>query len=207
MPLLDHFHAPLFPTHRWEALHASWAVAFVGALNKTLPLRYFAEPQVHLGSRVEADVAEFEHLPNSNGSSGGLAVATYAPPRPTLTIPGLIENDVTVEVRDRERDVQLVAVIELVSPSNKERDESRRGFAAKMASILRIGAGLCVIDVVTNRTANFHNELAALLNLPENCRLHTDAGLYAASYQPVLTVGIARFRPGLSRSLLANRCP
>ena len=60
MPLLDHFHPPLHPTHRWESLHARWAVAIADALNETLPPRFFAETQVHLGSRVEADVVEFE---------------------------------------------------------------------------------------------------------------------------------------------------
>src|SRR5262245_11673705 len=72
MPLLDHFHPPLHPTHRWESFHARWAVAIADALNETLPPRFFAETQVHLGSRIEADVVEFEHHAGTNGPSGGV---------------------------------------------------------------------------------------------------------------------------------------
>jgi len=54
MPPLYHFHPPLYPTHRWESFHARWAVAIADALNETLSSRYFAETQMHLGSRVEA---------------------------------------------------------------------------------------------------------------------------------------------------------
>src|SRR5215470_13885559 len=99
MPLLDHFHPPLHPTHRWESFHARWAVAIADALNDVLPARYFAETQVHLGARAEADVVEFEHTGTGNGaatgSAGGIATATDAPPQPVLTFPGPTEDDVT----------------------------------------------------------------------------------------------------------------
>src|SRR5688572_22173122 len=159
MPLLDHFHPPLHPTHRWESLHARWAVAIADALNETLPPRFFAETQVHLGSRAEADVVEFDLGATTNGPAGGVATAAYAPPRPVLTFPGPAEDDVTVEVRDRDRDARVAALVELVSPRNKDRDDARRGFAAKMAAYLRIGAGLIVIDVVTSRGGNPHDDL------------------------------------------------
>jgi hypothetical protein len=185
MPLLDHFHAPLYPTHRWESFHARWAVAISDALNDTLPSRFFAETQVHLGARIEADVVEFEQSTHANGIAGGIATATYAPPRPILTFTGPVEDDVTIEVRDRDRDARVAAIIELVSPRNKDPEEARRGFAAKMVSYLRIGAGLIAIDVVTNRSGTPHDELVTILNLPENCRLDTPTGLSAVAYQPV----------------------
>jgi len=183
MPLLDHFHPPLFPTHRWESLHARWAVAIADALNDTLPARFFAETQVHLGSRVEADVVEFEQVaPDSQ--SGGTALATYAPPRPVLTFQGPTEDDITVEVRDRERDARVVAVVELVSPGNKDRTEARRGLAAKMVSYLRIGAGLIAVNIVTSRSGNLHDELIAVLGLAADHQLTTPTGLSAVAYQP-----------------------
>ncbi len=79
MPLLDHFHPPLWPTHSWESFHSRWAAAIADALDRILPPRYFAEVQVHLGSRVESDVAEFEGPPrdSGNGVPGG-AVAVQA---------------------------------------------------------------------------------------------------------------------------------
>lgn len=190
MPLRDHFHAPLYPTHRWESFYARWAVAIADALNDTLPSRYFAETQVHLGSRVEADVVEFDHNTTgngvANGSSGGIAIATYAPPKPVLTFPGPTEDDVTVEVCDRDRDSRVVAVVELLSPRNKDREEARRAFAAKVVAYLRVGAGLLVLDVVTSRTGNAHDDLVEVLNLPDACRLTTATGLSAIAYQPTL---------------------
>ena len=184
MPLLDHFHPPLHPTHSRESLHARWAVAIADALNETLPPRYFAETQVHLGSRVEADVVEFEHGTATNGPAGGTATATYAPPKPVLTFPCPLEDDVTVEVRDRDRDARVAAVVELLSPRNKDRDDARRAFAAKMATYIRTGAGLIVVDVVTSRGGNYHAELVAVLNLPADCRLTSPTGLSTAAYQP-----------------------
>lgn len=193
MPLLDHFHPPLHPTHRWESFHARWAVAVADALNDTLPARFFAETQVHLGERVEADVVEFEQHTEignglANGSPGGLATATYAPPQPLLTFPGPTEDDVTVEVRDRDRDSRVAAVVELLSPGNKDRDNARRGFAAKAAAYLRLGAGLLVLDVITNRSGNAHNDLMAVLNLPDEFLLLNTTGLTATAYRPVTGV-------------------
>jgi hypothetical protein len=192
MPLLDHFHAPLYPTHRWESFHARWAVAIADALNDTLPARYFAETQVHLGSRVEADVVEFEHSGTgngvANGAAGGVATATYAPPQAILTFPGPAEDDVTVEVRDRDRDSRVAAVVELLSPRNKDRDEARRAFAAKAVAYLRLGAGLIELDVVTSRSGNAHDDIVGILNLPDEFRLATPTGLSATAYRPALEV-------------------
>ena len=72
VPLLDHFHAPLYPQRSWESFHSRWANSIADALQKTLPERYVAEVQMHLGSQVEADVAEFESAvqPTSNGAWG-----------------------------------------------------------------------------------------------------------------------------------------
>lgn len=187
MPLLDHFHPPLYPTHRWESFHARWAVAIADALNETLPSRYFAETQVHLGSRVEADVVEFEHNETGNGivngSAGTVATATYAPPKPILTFPGPTEDDVTVEVRDRDRDSRVAAVVELLNPRNKDRDEARRAFAAKVVAYLRLGAGLVILDVVTSRSRNAHDDIVSVLNLQDEFRLKSLTGLSATSYR------------------------
>lgn len=53
MPLLDHFRPPLRERH-WGAFHARWAGR---NLNVELPQGCFAEMHVHVGSRVEIDVA------------------------------------------------------------------------------------------------------------------------------------------------------
>ena len=79
----------------------------------------------------------------------------------------------------------LVGAIELVSPANKDRPEARRAFAAKCASYLHQGIGLVIIDVVTSRAANLHNELVALLNQPTSSSSSANAELYAVAYRPV----------------------
>ena len=70
MPLLDHFHAPLYPRRAWESFHSRWANSIADQLNESLPRRYFAQVQIHLGSQVEADVAEFESSPGLRRTGG-----------------------------------------------------------------------------------------------------------------------------------------
>jgi hypothetical protein len=186
MPLLDHFRPPLHPTHSWESFHARWAVAIADALNETLPERFFAETQSHLGARAEADVIEFEQpLANgTNGHAGGVLTATYAPPAPALAFAAPTAEDVTVEVRDRERDARVAAVVELLSPRNKDRADARRGFAAQLVAFLRLGIGVVAVDTVTSRTGNPHADLVALLALPPECARTSDTGLSAVAYRP-----------------------
>ena len=68
MPLLDHFRPPLYPRRHWESLHASWSNNIMARLNeRILPEGYYAETQIHIGGRVEVDVAALEE---STGSTG-----------------------------------------------------------------------------------------------------------------------------------------
>src|SRR6476646_10538691 len=102
MPLLDHFHPPLSAIRHWESFHASWATAIMATLNRgVLPPGYFAETQVHIGSRVEVDVASFEDGPSASQpeeTGGGVAVARWAPPRATLIIPAIFPDEIEVQV-------------------------------------------------------------------------------------------------------------
>jgi hypothetical protein len=189
MPLLDHFHAPVFPRHPWESFHVVWASELLTWLNRTLPRRYFATVHTHLGSQVEADVAEFE-LPSEpaeeevNGPGGGVAVQTWAPPAVAMVMPAIFPDDMEVQVFDERADARLVAVVELVSPRNKDRPESRRAFAAKCAAYLERGIGLVTVDIVTRHHFNTHNELVELLRLDEGFRMAATASLSAVAYRP-----------------------
>jgi hypothetical protein len=188
MPLLDHFHPPLFPQRSWESFHSRWANSIADALQRVLPERYFAEVQIHLGSRVEADVAEFERPAEAeearNGPGGGVAVQIWAPPPAILVLPAVFPDDIEVQVRDQRDDARLVAVVELVSPRNKDRAESRRAFAAKCAAYLERGIGLVAVDIVTSRQGNLHNELIEVLGLGEPFTMPMEASLYAVAYRP-----------------------
>ena len=92
MPLLDHFHAPLFPRRRWESFHTNWVGAIADALNEDLlPEGYFAEEHAHLGPRVEIDVSTFATEPGDPDPRGGLATAparVWTPPAPMMVLPG-----------------------------------------------------------------------------------------------------------------------
>lgn len=191
MPLLDHFRPPLSTQRHWESFHATWAGAFADALNERwLPEGYFAEEQVHPSARVEIDVATFEGVsPAVQGSREG-AVATmppavWSPPAPALVMPAVFPESFEVMVFRTEGGPTLVAAIELVSPSNKDRGDHRRAFATKCASYLYQGMGLAIIDIVTTRQANLHDELVDLIGRGKEFGLPPDTSLYAVAYRPV----------------------
>lgn len=190
MPLLDHFHAPLLARRPWESFHAFWAATIGETLNRILPARYVAAIHSHLGSRVEADVAEWEEIGNGgeavsgNGDQGGVAVQTYAPPHTALTMSIAFPDDLEVRVLDMRDDAQLAAVIELVSPGNKDRPETRRLFAAKCAAYLARGVGLIVVDIVTSAHFNLHNELIDLLQAGDAFAMPEELFLYTVAYRP-----------------------
>jgi hypothetical protein len=184
MTLLDHFRPPLSNERHWESFHTTWAGSIADALNQQLPDGYFAEEQLHPSARVEIDVATFEQA--GGAPSGGIAVAdrkTWKPAAPTWTIPGLIAEGIELLVFQNEGGLRLVGAIELISPANKDRPESRRAFASKCASYLHAGVGLAIVDVVTSRNANLHNDLMQLLSQPAGVQM--TAPLYAVAYRPV----------------------
>jgi hypothetical protein len=187
MPLLDHFRGELADRRHWESFHAAWATTIMMHLNaKVLPPDYFAEAQVTLSRKIEVDVATLEEArrPPSMEGNGGVAVQTWAPPTTAMQIPATYPDDIEVQIIHQMGGLNLVAAIELVSPGNKDRPEARRAFAAKCAAYLQRGIGLVVIDVVTERHANLHDELIELLGQPSQFAYPSDSVLYAVAYRP-----------------------
>jgi hypothetical protein len=190
MPLLDHFHPPLLGHRHWEGFHGWWAAAIAGSLNEhLLPAEYFAEFQVTLGTRIEVDVATFteDHTPEApppNGAATAVQTQVYAPPTPVAVFPAPFPDDFEVQVFSNLAGPTLVAAIELVSPGNKDRLEARRAFAAKCATYLHRGIGLIVVDIVTSRHANLHDELMALLGHDNGFAFPAPTLLYATAYRP-----------------------
>ena len=164
MPLRDHFRSPLDDKHSWDELHGLWPAVIVQHIVKVLPEPYFAAPQVHLGSVFEVDIGTFRAADSKFDNAetdGGLALATYAPPKPTMTMePEYSDQDVyEIRIFDSRRQRRLVAAIELVSPSNKDRPDHRDSFAAKMATLLRNEICVTIVDVVSTLDFNFYAEL------------------------------------------------
>jgi hypothetical protein len=199
MPLYDHFHRPLSETHQWVSFHAQWASCIAADLNRRLPKRFLAEAPFSLGTFASADVAEVDlSLGDGNGpangltlsgAGGGVGVATetvlYTPPATDLTMAAEFPEDIMVEIRDLHRARQVLAVLELVSPGNKDDAEARESFAGKCLSYLAKGLGLVVVDIVSDRLANLHNELVRLAGHDAKCRMPGDPPLYVTAYRPV----------------------
>lgn len=120
-----------------------------------------------------------------NGTGGvAVAPAVWAPPAPRAVVPAAFADDFEVRVFSGRGGPTLVAAVELVSPANKDRAETRRAFAAKCASYLHGGVALIVLDVVTDRLATLHHDILDLLTAADG-RLPNDPSQYAAAYRPV----------------------
>lgn len=173
MPLRDHFEHPTRRT--WEKIHGMWPAVMAQHLFRTLPPRYHVAAQVHLGQYFEVDIAAYDADPDgqlpsgSDSSGGGLATAVWAPPEPTLTLETDLRDPDEYEVRifDAEDGQRLVAVIELVSPSNKDRPESRRAFVAKCAALLQQDVCVSIVDIVTDRRFNLYADLLDWMGLSD----------------------------------------
>lgn len=168
--LRDHFRPPLDDVHSWDELHGGWPMMIVQELNEVLPAPYFAAPGVHLGTLYEVDIGTYRKplagADDLDVTKGGMAVATYAPPKPTLTLEPHLPNQDVYEVRiyDSRRNRHLVAAIEIISPSNKDHPANRAIFVAKAATLLRNNICVSIVDVVGTFDFSLYAELMTFLN-------------------------------------------
>lgn len=186
MPLLDHFHPPLHPRRHWESFHAAWAGSLADALNGgLLPEDYFAEEFTHAGPSLEIDVATFGDSPSAAAEGVTTAPRVWTPAAPARIMSAAFPEHFEVLVFKSEGGTRLAAAIELISPANKDRAEHRRAFAVKCASYLVQGVGLIVIDIVTDRRGNLHNEVVRVLEKAKRLQLPEKLSLYAVAYRPL----------------------
>jgi hypothetical protein len=191
MSLLDHFHPPLSTERRWESFHSSWATRLADALTERwLPPNYIAEEHAHFGPSIEIDVGTFERETTTTAAEANGGVATvgpkvWAPPAADGNFAAVFPDTFEVRVVCTDTGPKLVAAIELVSPGNKDRASERRAFAIKCASYLYQGISVIVVDIVTNRRANLHNEILELMDGAGSLRLTPESNLYAVAYRPL----------------------
>jgi hypothetical protein len=125
-------------------MHIFWMTEIARALRADLPPGYRAvigsSPLVAVGvAPVQPDVAV------TNGPSHPPASTSSATPEPDVEIAvAMLEEDASVQV---ERAGRLVAVVELISPRNKDRPSAREQYAARYLSYLRGGVHLLLVDV------------------------------------------------------------
>ncbi|VTU02010.1 Uncharacterized protein OS=Candidatus Entotheonella sp. TSY1 GN=ETSY1_33795 PE=4 SV=1 [Gemmataceae bacterium] len=196
MPLRDHFHNPLKDYCPWSSVHSNWGTKMVDRLNgDRLSENFRAQAASHFGAQLEADIATLERsergslFEDVNGHDGGVATATktevYSPPAAVLSAtiefddPDLFE----VKIFRGSGGWELVAVVELVSEANKDREEHRQAFAVKCGSYLQKGISVVVVDTVTTYSANLHNELCELIGAAEPLRWSPPNGLSVVVYR------------------------
>src|SRR5689334_18606987 len=147
------------PLHDWTRVdagifhhfHQDWTVELCRSLNAgRLPRGYFALTEQVAGGPIP-DVLTLQRWPaegRDSASEQALAVAT-APPRTRFVVRAEPEQYAVranrVAIRHRLGDV--VAMMEIVSPGNKDRRGSLRTFCDKAVSLIEQGIHLLVIDV------------------------------------------------------------
>lgn len=123
--------------------------------------------------------------PRANASKGssGVASAAWTATAPTVAVETEPPDEYEYEVRifNVERERHLVAAIELVSPANKDRPQSRESFVAKCAALLRKGVAVSVVDLVGIRRFNLYAQLMAFIGHPDPSMTLDDPAMYAAS--------------------------
>jgi hypothetical protein len=177
----------------WPSLHSAWATRVADSLNERwLPAPFLALEHTHAGPHVEIDVATIERpgepaAPSGNGGPVATLPQTWVPPAAVCTVQLSFPDRFEVRVYAGRAGWYLVGAIEFVSPGNKDRPEERQAFAAKCATLLHQGVSVVLIDVVTERRANLHNEVLRMVNVTDaRPFLADDVHLYAAAYRPAL---------------------
>lgn len=181
MPLRDHFHPPLDEQTSWDVVHGMWPAMMVMQLNSRLPSQYVAGPLVHLGSEIEVAVASFEKESSEPIVGGSGMEWQLSKPSVAVETELLKVDNYEVQVFDVKHNRRVVAVVEIVSPSNKDRPESRQVFTAKCEALLRKGVSVAMVDVVTAKNFNLYAELLELVGQRDPTLGPEPPAIYAAA--------------------------
>jgi hypothetical protein len=185
MPLLDHFNPPLNRTQLWRGFHGAWAAAMARLLNQgILPLGYYTVPLVDRGGPIEIDVAALREQEVAVPADADAAARTWTPPAPGLAVAVELPaaDEIEVQVFADDGDPRLAAVVELVSPRNKDRPQARQVFAIKCVGYLQQGSSVVVVDTVTTRRADLNAAILSLLGVDASTAA-PPSGLSAVSYR------------------------
>jgi len=146
----------------WPDFHDALAAAIRTDLNRTLPAPYYARlesrPEIGIAEngersrRIVPDVAVLRQRGSGRETAAGAALADL----PRKVISKSIEIEVLneplqhhfVEIRDPTRAHQLVTLIEIASPSNKQAGLDREGYLKKQQEIVRSDASLVELDLL-----------------------------------------------------------
>ena len=142
----------------WHVFHVRWITRIADALNEgVLPEGYYADPERHAPPFIP-DVLALQEASDEimedwdKGGSGGGAVTAVSSPKLTLhrTAPDsllIAGRGRTIAVRHESGD-RLVALLELTSPSNKDRPQSVTAFTDKAVAAIGRGVHVSIIDLL-----------------------------------------------------------
>jgi hypothetical protein len=147
------------PIHDWTQVdagifhdfHQAWTIEIRNALNGgTLPQGFFAMTEQMVGGPIP-DVVTLQRRFDSKrpaDHSGGIALLE-APPQARYIVSAEIEPYVGMAnvIAIRHSLGEVVAVIEIISPGNKNSQYAIRTFVEKSSNLLRSGVNLLVIDL------------------------------------------------------------
>jgi hypothetical protein len=116
-------------------------------------------------------------------------------PAPSFAVDAEIpaQYEYEVLIYDVERDRRLVAAIEIVSPANKDRPESRQLFVAKCVNLLQKGVCVSILDLVTIRRANLYVEMLSLIGCSDPAFATEPPSIYAVTSRKRMVNRKSRF--------------
>jgi hypothetical protein len=137
--------------HRWPEVHTRLIVAIADALMAQVRPRYVAsiDERVFIEGLDDAPNTMVPWVASSRGSPGGVATAEAQIDAPVVVreLPGLVLER-SVAVRDLHDGQRVVAVIEVVRPSNKRYSASQLSYINMQREILSSDAHLIEIDLL-----------------------------------------------------------
>lgn len=185
MPLLDHSRPPVGDLLPWSSLLAGWSVRVGDELTTRIPNDFHVEQSVKPAVVSYVDVA---------ATVGRDAVppwrSDWQPPASVGVSPAFFPDRYEVRVYREFGGRQLVAVVEFMSPGNKDTETARRAFAARVVSHLHDGVCVAVVDVVAGLRVGVHGEVIRMLRAGDELRPPAE-GLSAVTYRPVIRHGRA----------------
>jgi hypothetical protein len=145
------------PIHDWTQVspgtfhnfHQGWTITLRDALNAgRLPEGYFAMAEQVVG-RPEADVVALEIESDAELTRDGDGIATAVQPQTTFVLTAEEERYTRKanQVAIHHGLGRVVAIIEIVSPGNKNSRHALRSFVDKAVELIRKGVNLLVVDL------------------------------------------------------------
>jgi hypothetical protein len=142
----------------WQDFHTTFIVALRATLYSRIP-KYYAKVEEHiyirefdessLRSFARADVAVTERQPTKQASASTATLDPHLVAEPKHVWLSVFDEDRVraIEIVDRELD-QVITVIELLSPTNKEHGKDREQFIARRHQLLKSGVHYVELDLL-----------------------------------------------------------